>query len=72
MSTTKSEIAAADQRAHDDWIDGEGAEVVTSTGIWHAAILHEREEIAKLLDNITNDPASKYGVLAKINTRCRP
>lgn len=31
---------ALDQRAHDAWIDGEGEECQTTTGIWHAAIAY--------------------------------
>lgn len=33
---------AADQRAHDEWADGEGAQCLTTTGFWHAALAWER------------------------------
>lgn len=39
---------AADQRAHDEWMDGEGADCVTTTGIWHAAIAWERRRVTVL------------------------
>jgi hypothetical protein len=43
-----TDLGAADQRAHAEWEDGEGAQVLTSTGIWHAAIAYERKRVAAL------------------------
>lgn len=33
---------AEDLAAHDAWIDGEGANVATTTGIWFAALAYAR------------------------------
>lgn len=39
-------LGAADEKARQAWEDGEGAEVATTAGIWHAAIAYERKRAA--------------------------
>ena len=46
-SVPEPDLGAADQQAHDEWLDGEGAQCVTSTGIWHAALAYERTRVAR-------------------------
>lgn len=42
-------IEANDEQARADWEDGEGAECVTASGIWHAAIAYERARLRSAL-----------------------
>lgn len=42
-----ADMGAADEKARADWEDGEGAEVSTTSGIWHAAIIYERKRAAE-------------------------
>lgn len=46
MTTNPDPQGAADQRAHDEWMDGEGADCATTTGFWHAALAWERKRVA--------------------------
>ena len=46
-----TKIEAADEQARGEWEDGEGAECVTTSGIWHAAIAYERKRLAAALQS---------------------
>jgi hypothetical protein len=39
-------LGAQDQRALDEWLDGEGETVATTAGVWHAALAYERQRLA--------------------------
>jgi len=43
MSTDAQDLAA-----HNEWLDGEGEQCATTTGIWFAALQYERARVAKL------------------------
>lgn len=43
----QNKLDAADLNACEEWQDGEGAAVVTTTGIWFAALAYERARVAK-------------------------
>ena len=58
------DLQTADQRAHDEWIDGPGEDCATTTGIWHAAIAYERQRSKQAAIVTLSDLGSLRGKIA--------
>lgn len=70
LAPNSDPLGAADQQACADWEDNEGQDVVTLSGIWHAAIAYERKRVAlgmvtveRALDDAS---AARYKAVARI------
>lgn len=56
MYTNNDKQGAEDQRACEEWEDGEGMQCATITGVWHAALAWERKRKRMNMPFKSDDP----------------